>query len=70
MKAAEVARSLELKIIGLTGENGGPIDDLATLCIKIPSTVTARIQESHIAVIHAISEIVEATLFPHPTESR
>jgi len=66
VKAAEVARSQELEIIGLTGEDGGPIAELATLCIKIPSTVTARIQESHIAVIHAISEIVEATLFPPP----
>ena len=70
VKAAEVARSLNLEIIGLTGEDGGPIAKLATLCINIPSNVTARIQESHIAVIHAISEIVEATLFPQPNESR
>ena len=34
--------------------------------IVVPSDVTARIQESHIAVIHLLCEIVDDALFPEP----
>ena len=63
VKAAEAAREQGLSVIGLTGARSGPLTQLSTVCLQVPTEVTARIQECHIAVIHAISEIVEAVLF-------
>ncbi len=63
VKAAETARAMDLAVIALTGARHGPLAELATVSLQMPTDVTARIQECHIAVIHAISEIVEAELF-------
>ena len=50
--------------IGLTGLSGGIIDEIADICIKVPSKNTARIQEVHILIGHVICEEIENTLFP------
>lgn len=64
VKAIKEANKLGLKTIGLTGESGGELSDLCDICINVPSSNTARIQESHILIGHIICEIVEGTLFP------
>ncbi|MFV2063509.1 MAG: D-sedoheptulose 7-phosphate isomerase [Chloroflexota bacterium] len=46
----------------LTGAGGGKVAEAAERSLRVPSTVTARIQEMHITLIHAVSEIVEARL--------
>jgi D-sedoheptulose 7-phosphate isomerase len=66
VRAMEAAKGIGMSTIALTGRAGGPMADLATVWLPMPSDVTARIQEAHIAVIHAISEIVEASLFEAP----
>ena len=53
------AREMGIKTISLTGCGGGKIAPLSDIKIIVPSKVTARIQESHICVAHAICEIVE-----------
>lgn len=58
------ANKLGMKTIGLTGEKGGALFEICDICIRVPSTNTARIQESHIMIGHIICEIVESTLFP------
>ena len=63
VRAAEVARERDMEVIAMTGSRPGPLSELATVWLPMPSTVTGRIQEAHIAVYHAISEQVEATLF-------
>jgi D-sedoheptulose 7-phosphate isomerase len=50
--------------IGFTGNNPGTIDGLCDICIKIPSTETPRIQESHILIGHIICCLVEEAIFP------
>ena len=45
--------------VGLTGKDGGALKNAVDEAIVIPSKSTARIQESHITIIHAICEIVE-----------
>jgi D-sedoheptulose 7-phosphate isomerase len=50
--------------VGLTGETGGGLAALSDFIIKVPSTDTARIQESHIMIGHIICELIERTLFP------
>lgn len=52
----------KIKVIGVTGENGGNITNLCDCIIKVPSARTDRVQEMHIAVGHIICEIVENTL--------
>jgi D-sedoheptulose 7-phosphate isomerase len=43
----------------LTGANGGRVADAAGRCVCVPSESTARVQEVHITVIHAVSAIVD-----------
>lgn len=50
--------------LGFTGGTGGKLKDVADVCFCAPSDVTARIQEAHITVWHAVCEAVEAQLFP------
>lgn len=67
VRAAEVAREQDMSVIAMTGSRPGPLSELATVWLPMPSTVTGRIQEAHLAVYHAISEQVEASLFEPPT---
>ena len=58
------AKKLGMFTIGLTGISGGKLEDICDLCIKAPSTNTARVQEVHILIGHVICEEIETTLFP------
>lgn len=63
IKAFEAAREKEMITVAFTGESGGKMKDMADYLINVPSTVTPRIQESHILIGHVICEIVEAEYF-------
>lgn len=56
------AKKLGVKTISLTGGNGGKIAKLSDISIVVPSTETARVQESHICIGHILCEIVESQL--------
>jgi D-sedoheptulose 7-phosphate isomerase len=60
--AIEAARRSNVKVIGLTGETGGQMRTDCDLCLCVPSKSTARIQEMHITIGHAICELVEERL--------
>lgn len=62
VSALEVAKSLGLKTILLTGSEVGKIGDSVDCLVKIPSKSTPRIQELHITVAHIICELVEEEL--------
>lgn len=57
--ACRAALDMEMRVIGLTGQDGGEMGRLCELCLRMPSRVTPRIQEMHIAVGHIICEIVD-----------
>jgi D-sedoheptulose 7-phosphate isomerase len=59
VKALEAARSRGLKTIALTGRDGGGAAAVADVHVNVPSDSTARIQEVHRTLIHAICELVE-----------
>jgi D-sedoheptulose 7-phosphate isomerase len=68
--AVEAARDREMRIVALTGRDGGRIaqllaDDDVNLCV--PHERTARIQEVHLLVIHCICDAVDATLLGEDT---
>jgi D-sedoheptulose 7-phosphate isomerase len=67
LRAAEEARRRGLKTIALTGASGGELAPLADIAIRIPSTVTAHIQECHLAVEQLLALLVERDLYPDPT---
>ncbi len=63
IRALEMAKSIGMTTIGLTGESGGKMANLCKYLIKVPSTDTPRIQESHTLIGHIICDIVEKSIF-------
>ncbi|MCK5580917.1 MAG: D-sedoheptulose 7-phosphate isomerase [Candidatus Omnitrophica bacterium] len=59
IEAIKVAKSKGMSTISLTGCQGGALAELTDINIDVPSTVTARIQEAHIVIVHCICELVE-----------
>ena len=57
--ALRSARARGMRTIALTGRDGGEAGRLADVHINVPDECTARVQEVHITLIHAICEIVE-----------
>lgn len=60
--ALERARSKGATTIGFTGNAAGEFPELCDVCIRVPSDNTPRIQESHVAVVHIICELLENEL--------
>ncbi|HLW39913.1 MAG TPA: D-sedoheptulose 7-phosphate isomerase, partial [Brumimicrobium sp.] len=64
IKAIEVAKEKGIKVIGLTGKDGGKMADLCDVEIRAPfSNYADRAQEIHIKVIHSLIDYVERNLF-------
>lgn len=60
IKAAETAKQKGMKIVALTGKDGGPLAALADVEIRVPHGGFAdRIQEIHIKVIHILILLIE-----------
>ncbi len=68
VRAAELARTMKITVIGLTGAGGGKLAAHCDHLLAVPSRDTARIQEAHIAIGHLLCEIAEAGLFPDARE--
>lgn len=62
IRALEKARKAGMKTIALLGGDGGAAKMLADVPIIVPSGDTARIQESHILIIHILCDLVEREL--------
>jgi len=60
--AMEAAREQGLVTVALTGKSGGELAERVHFCLRVPSTDTARIQESHITVGHLICQGVDEAL--------
>jgi D-sedoheptulose 7-phosphate isomerase len=65
VKAIEAAKKMGIKIIALTGNGGGKITSLLDaddIHLCAPSTRTARIQETHLVLLHALCDGVDHLL--------
>ena len=62
--AASEAKTLGMKVLGLSGASGGILKDLCDICLCAPSSRTARIQEAHIFYCHCICALIESFLPP------
>jgi D-sedoheptulose 7-phosphate isomerase len=64
LKALHAARAKGLITVGMTGRAGGQMAEGCDYVLRVPSDLTPRIQEGHIAIGHAICQCIEAQLFP------
>ena len=53
---------MSIKTIALTANDGGSVGRLADVHVNVPSASTARAQEVHRTILHAICELVEGEL--------
>jgi D-sedoheptulose 7-phosphate isomerase len=64
INAINSAKEKQMKIIGLTGKNGGLMSKLCDIEIRAPySQFSDRTQEIHIKIIHTLIEYIEGQLF-------
>ncbi len=63
VNAIQVARALDMKVIGLTGGTGGEISALSDVVLLVPSSITPVIQEMHLVLYHTLCAMVEIELF-------
>ncbi len=66
LSAIKAAHDKNMVVIALTGYDGGKIPDHLQerdIEIRVPAYDTARIQETHLLIIHCICDIVDLRLF-------
>jgi D-sedoheptulose 7-phosphate isomerase len=64
LKAAETARRKNIKVIAMTGKDGGQLSALSDLEIRVEHFGFAdRIQEIHIKIIHILILLIEQLMF-------
>ncbi len=63
VKAAQLAKALGIKVIGLTGAKGGKMREIADVCICVPETETFKVQELHLPVYHFLCASAEKHFF-------
>jgi len=59
IRAVEAAKSLGMKTLGLLGRDGGKLAGLCDDALVVPSSVTARIQETHLMIYHFWCEALD-----------
>lgn len=67
--AIEAAHNKGMKVVALSGKDGGKMADVLgeqDVEIRVPSTVTARIQEVHLLAIHCLCDFIDCSLFGMP----
>ena len=61
--ACTVAKAKGLKIVGLTGKDGGKLKDMCDVAIVVPESETFKIQELHLPVYHCLCLMLEEEFF-------
>ncbi|MEJ2761512.1 MAG: phosphoheptose isomerase [Gammaproteobacteria bacterium] len=63
--AVDAAHDRKMRVVALTGREGGQLADIideSDIEIRVPSWSTARIQETHIVIIHCICDLIDHQL--------
>lgn len=66
IEAIKMAHQREVTVIAMTGRDGGDMANLLTaddIEIRVPSNVTARIQEVHLLTIHCFCDQIDQQMF-------
>lgn len=67
-QAIQAAHERQMHVIALTGRDGGKIAGVLSendVEIRVPASSTARVQETHIVVIHCLCDLIDNSLFGH-----
>ena len=62
VRALEAAKERDLRTAALASARGGPVVELADVAVRVPSTSTPRIQESHLLTVHLLCAELERRL--------
>lgn len=68
VNAVKAAHDKNMVVIALTGNDGGKLVEHLherDIEVRVPAYETARIQETHLLVIHCICDIIDFRLFGH-----
>jgi D-sedoheptulose 7-phosphate isomerase len=63
--AVQAAHEREMRVVALSGRDGGELGKLLSpsdVELRVPSDVTARIQEIHLLIIHCLCDLVDQHL--------
>lgn len=66
VQAIKTAHDRGMRVIAMTGNKGGKMAELlqpADVELRVPATVTARIQEVHLLILHVLCTRVDALMF-------
>ena len=66
IKAVEAAQAMGIKVIALSGNGGGQLNNVLSannLLLAAPSSRTARIQETHLVLLHALCDGIDHVMF-------
>ena len=66
VQAIQAAHERDMLVVALSGKDGGHMASLLTAEdaeVRVPSNVTARIQEVHLVVIHCLCDLIDCSLF-------
>ncbi len=66
LAAIHAAHDRQMRVVALTGRDGGTMATALSdgdVEIRVPAQVTARIQETHLLVIHCLCDLIDLHLF-------
>jgi D-sedoheptulose 7-phosphate isomerase len=63
LAAFETAKAAGLTTVALTGRDGGVVGAAADIHVNVPAASTARVQEVHRTLLHAICALIERELY-------
>jgi len=66
VEAINAAHSRDMKIIALTGKDGGSVGSLLKeddIELRVPANATSRIQETHLLLLHCLCDTIDHQLF-------
>ncbi|MDR1460560.1 MAG: D-sedoheptulose 7-phosphate isomerase [Campylobacteraceae bacterium] len=61
VRALKLGREIGCRCVGLSGKDGGVMDEICDINIVVPSSDTPRIQEMHIMIGHIICQAIDST---------
>lgn len=61
--AAVVAKAMDIRVIALTGQNGGKLADFSDVLVNVPEDETYLIQELHVPIYHCWCLMLEERFF-------
>lgn len=59
LRVLETAKAMGIRSIALTAKDGGQVKSMADLCLVVPTQRTDRAQEIHLAIQHAICDVID-----------